>query len=520
MGQLIRSRKVIFDVTYKCIPFMFVVLTVLVSTALLSTSGHPPRGIVVTFGVFAGLLVVIFLACHLMIYCTRVKHEIVDREGGKGSNGHAGPNIDASPGFLTGQNGNGQGQRPGRDQLPQQGPGRDGQQRQSQSQPNHRMSRDAQAHCPAAQLQSPGLGSGARPVSGRQHQGYQAENRMRQQHPRRTSVQGSRDSSFLHGSLVPYPLKVTGHQAGSIQQRPQPGLASQESLVRTSHSRHTSSGDGAGSHSVRTSLQAGIAEPPPQESTRQRRLPCYNPRTTDTAVICPDTLQDIHSDPAFASPPGASAGTRHRRAETTNTVHAQVALLDGPGPQSFASAVFPDLAPGAQLRLMSPDDCFRRRPWGEDDSDLVACGDVQCRVVLVHPAAPQLETVRSLKGSVRAMSLRNCNDSGYHSASSSQYSPSLPTQPSGTPLELSATSASSRALTWTRASSDSPFSPSWPSLRTEPIRLRRRSIPTMASESMGGSGRVGMGNSGRISATLGAQARHESLRPRGRSKTC
>lgn len=540
MDQLIRSRKVICDVTYKWIPFLFVVLTVVVSTALLSTSGHPPRGIVVTCGVFAGLLVFIFLACHLMMYCTRIKHEM-DTERPDGDKGNADPNINIPLGFLTGQNDNTQAQQPGRDQPEQHDLNRDEQQRQSQSRPNHRMSRDAPTRSSAAQYQSPGLNQVAGYGSGQQHQRNQAENRVQQHHPPRTSDQRPRESMPRRSSATVAPLfSGPPRKAESTQQRPQPGLASEESQTRSPHSRHTSGEEGGLLHSPRTSLQTDMANTPPHDARRRHRVPARDAtpqqmlqhgardsrlhgrisaaQQMEREMYLPSPENRLSSVSARSNTWEDLAESRAYPANRPNNVQAQLALLGSPDFRSLVSRFLPDLKPGAHLRRMSADDCLRRPPWGVDDADLIVLRDMQCQVVQVHPAAPEMERIQSQKGSVRSMRFMDSNDSGYYSAGSILHPPL--TLPSDALTAFSATSVSSPRSSWPPASSDSLLSPSSPIVRSGLLNLRRRSASSIGSDLISWSGRVSIGGDGAIRVVTGTRVRRESQRPLGRTKTC
>ncbi|KAH8772675.1 hypothetical protein F5883DRAFT_549177 [Diaporthe sp. PMI_573] len=546
MDQLIRSRKVIRDVTYKWIPFLFVILTIVVSTALLSTSGHPPRGIVVTFAVFAGLLVFIFLLCHLMMYCTRIKHEM-DTERANGDKDDADPssrlNKNIPPGFLTAENDNTQAQQRGRDQPEQHGPGRDEQQRQSGSRPNHRMSSNAPNRSPTAHDDAPGINQVAGYGSDRPRLRNQEVNRVHQQDRPSNPHRTPRDSYFRHSSARPDPLDVPGHQTGNMQQQQQsqPGLAGEESLTRSPHSRHTSGGDGGILHSVRTSAQTETAEPPPHEAPRRhhaaardvtpREMLQHSARNSqhhsrisaaeqmEREMYLPGPQNRLSSVSAHSHLWGDQAEHRGSPTNRPDNVQARVALLGSPDVWGFASRLLPDLKPGARLRRMSADDCLRRPPWRVDDADLTVLRDIECKVANVRPAAPGLERIQSQKGSVRIMRPRDSNDSGYYSAGSIQHAPPLPL-PSDLPTAFSATSISSPGSTWPAASSGSPFSSSPPSVRSELLSLRRRSASSMASEWMGWRGRASMGHDGAISVITRTRVRYGRQRPLGWCKTC
>ncbi|POS80010.1 hypothetical protein DHEL01_v201583 [Diaporthe helianthi] len=575
MNQLIRSRKVIRDVTYRWIPFLFVFLTVVVSTTLLSTAGHPPRGIVITFGVFAGLLVVIFLACHLMMYCTRIKQGIDAERASNRKDDDDDSGVDVPLGFLSSiRNVETQAPQPRRERPDPLSPGRDARERrrQGQARSNHRISSYGPARNPAAQYNHPPrLSQLTGRGSDRPQSRSMAENRVSQdQQPPTPLDQRQRHRDMRHSSAMIDPLKIHREQT-LTPNGPQPGyqrgLGPRESPLRRPLSRDSSSEDNPIIHTTRTSPHTDAAEyhyapppppPPPRETNpRQHRpsavhaaaaaapqqqqqqrpprrdIPDYRPRDTSTEELfynCPrDGISDI-----FVTPAGL------RRAGTADTVlHARLPFLASP-------FILPDIKPGARLRRrMSADDCLRRAPWGfsgddddDDDVEVMVVRDVGHKVVqVVHPAAaagPGVERVNSLKGSVRWVRVRGSFDSGYYSAGGcgsgqqTQPSPSLFSQAASESDDLAtafsatatATAVSSRGSSWPPSSGGSRDSWSSSSVVSELLSLRPRSTSSVVSEWTGWRARMSMGDAGAISVVSETRVRRERQGPLGRAGSC
>lgn len=521
---------------------MFVILTVTVSTALLSTSGHPPRGIVITFGVFAGLLVSSFLACHLMLYCTRIKHEM-DMERANDDKDDADPSSELNKNvprdFLPYKYANAQAQQRAGDQ-PEQGLERDEQQRQSQTQTSRRISRNTPTRSPAAPYQSPRRNQITSHGSDRPYIRTQAGSRVYQQTSPPTSDQRLREESLRHRSLFPSPLNVPGHQAGGVQQPPRARMDREIPPSAHLDSRYRSSGDGTILHSARTSLQTGVVEPRPQETTGQHRAAArdaapqqvlrHGARNSPLQVST-SAAQQMEREMYFSGPPdrrsGVSTGSHAWKDQAEALLHSanrpynlqtQFALLESPIFWGRAPRFFPDLKPGARVRRMSADDCLRRPPWGVDGADLIVLRDVDCKVVRVHSAAPELKRVRSQKVLVQRLRSRDSNDSGYYSAGSSQHQPWLPPA-SSPPMTFSSTSISSPGSTWPPASGGSPVSSTSPSARSNQPSLHRRSASSMDLVWMSWHSRVSIGYDGSARVLRGTRLRHERQRPLGRSNT-
>lgn len=530
MDQLIRSRRVIRDVTYRWIPFLFVVLTVVVSTTLASTAGHPPRGIVVTFGVLAGLLVVVFLACHLMMYCTRIKHEM-DAERASGGKDADDPDVNIPRGFLTTQRNIGtQATQPRRGSQDPLSPGIVAQRRQRQVHPSIRVSSYAPARFSAAQYNPSPLSqvTGYENTDRPQSQST-SENRAHQQNTPQAPDQTP--SYYRHSSAVPQGLNVPGNN----QEQPQPGPAPREPIAGRSFSRYTSVGDNTILHSSKTTPRAQVADPPPnetpglhraptvrnhapqQQQQRPRRIiPDYRPRDASTEELgFTDTRQGVHGISAFTNPPRPQA---------------RLALLGGPDVWDLVSRLLPDTKPGARRRRrrMSADDSLRRPAWGGPDDDpeeVVVLRDVGCKVVqVVHPAAPGVERAHSLRGSVRWLQVRDSSDSGYHSADSDQHPPPPPLQtqalPPDTLTEFSATSVSSAGGSWPLSSGGSRVSSSSSGAISEWLHPWLCSASSTASQGVEWRDGVSLGDADAISVVTGIRVRRERQGPQGRSESC
>lgn len=533
MDQLIRSRRVIRDVTYRWIPFLFVVLTVVVSTTLLSTGGHPPRGIVITFGVLAGLLVVIFLACHLMLYCTRIKHEMDAERASGGRKDSDDSDTNVPRGFLSSNRNIGtQVAQPSRDPRSPRVAER---QRQSQA-PNIRVSNHGPGRSFAAQYTPSPLSQVTGYSSDRPQSQTTSENRAHQQNTPQTPGQTPRESHFRHSSAIPQALNVPGNN----QQQVQPGLNSQEHGAGRPYSQFTSGEYNTILHSsIATSGTQVTEQPTPHETAQlqrssatrnaapqqQQRPRPYGPRdaSTDELGYVESRPPPVHGISAFTNPPGP----QHRAEMSTSTARAHLALLGGPDVWGLVSRLLPDIKPGARLlrrRRMSADDCIRRSGWGVDDDDdeedaeeVVFVRDVGCKVVrVVHPA---LERVHSLRGTVRSGS----SDSGYYSADGGQQHPPLQTQtqaqtlPSDNTLTAApATPASSPGGSWPLSSGGSRDSSSGSSAISELLGFGQHSGSSSVSEGVEGRDRVRMGSG--VVSTVRIRVRRERQGPLGRSE--
>lgn len=521
---------------------MFVILTITVSTALLSTSGHPPRGIVITFGVFAGLLVFSFLSCHLMLYCTRIKHEM-DMERANGDKNDADPsselNKNIPPGFIDNTNTDAQAQQRERDQ-PEQVLKRDEQQRQSQTRPNLRMSRNTPTRSSAALYESPAINQITSHGSDRPQLRAQAVSGVYQQSSPPTSDQRLREELPRHPSAFPDALNVRKHQARGVQQPSRLEMDREVPPSRHLNSRRTSGADGTILHSERTSVQTDVVGPPPQEASRRHRAAAreaapqqmlqHGARNSPLQVST-SAAQQMEREMHFPGPQdrlsGVSARSHAERyqaeprlppANRPYNLQAQFALLGSQNIWGRGPRFFPDLKPGARVRRMSADDCLRRPPWGLDDVDLIVLRDVDCKVVRVHPAPPDLKRVQSQKVLVQRLRSRDSNDSGYYSAGSSQHQPWL-APGLGPPTAFSWTSISSPGSTWPPTSNESPVSSSLPSARSNQPSLHRLSASSMDLVWMSRHSRVSISHDGSARGLRGTPLRHERQRPLGRSNT-
>lgn len=63
-------RKLAREAAYLVLPFTFVGFLVLLTGALLVTWGHLSAAVLIGFSVTAGLLVGLFLLCHLVVHCS------------------------------------------------------------------------------------------------------------------------------------------------------------------------------------------------------------------------------------------------------------------------------------------------------------------------------------------------------------------------------------------------------------------------------------------------------------------
>ena len=549
MDRFIRSRKVIRDVTYKWVPFLFVVLTVIVCTALLSTSGKPPRGIVVTFSVMAGLLVLFFMSCHLVLYCTGIKHQM-DAERANGDNGDADPSpqLDGNiPSSFFNANANAnlstREQQRGRGRSEQDDHGRAEQHRYGQYHPDHSMGRHSPNRSPAARHDFHGLDQVAGYGSDQPYPRSESEIRVHQQNPPQSLGQRPRKRTFSDSSAAPAPLRQARPpcQAGRTQQRPRPDLARKESPTRPPYSRPTSGEDGEMLHSARTTRihMEATPTPPHQPPQRYRAAPRDAvPRETlqhsalDNQLrgrisiarrvekeMFLDRAHDSRRDvSALSDAPSDQDEPRGYPAGTLSRVQARFALLAGPDVWDLASRLLSNVKPRAQLGQMPADDCLGRPPSGIGDADtVIILRDIDRKPVQVHPAAPELERVRSQKALAHRVRLRDSNDSGYYSADSNQHPPSLP-QPPGTSTAAASTLVSSVASTCPPSSSGPSLSLSvsagseWYSPRTSPFS-------SISSEWLGWHGRVSMGDEGTIEVAKGMRRRDGRPRPLGRSKT-
>ncbi|KAG8158952.1 hypothetical protein KVR01_011395 [Diaporthe batatas] len=418
MDQLIRSRRLIRDVTYRWIPFLFVVLTVVISTTLLSTGGRPPRGIVVTFGVLAGLLVVVFLACHLMMYCTRIKH---DMDAERASGGKDNDDASVPPDFLPARRN--AGTQAGREEIDTPSPRPDERRRQSQAPPSIRASSYVPGRFSAARYTPSPLSQ----VTGQRFTAYRPQSQFTtggrvsqrqsqdQDRPATPSAldQTWRDGSMRHSSAVVAPLQLT---------RPQ---QTQEPTVQPEPPR----GLGPGEPPPPPSRDTAVRSPTPhhhQQQGGQRpprpAVPDYRPRDATTEELSHGISAAFSSTTTNAKPPQIRGPA----------VQARLALLGGGGLDIWGVVARVLLSGGGggggggvkRLRRMSADDVLsqrRRSPWGlcggEEDAaaaEVVVVRDLRCNkaVRVVHRGAGGgLERRRSLRGSVRWVRVRDSGDS-------------------------------------------------------------------------------------------------------------
>lgn len=561
MGKVIRSRKVIRDVTYKWIPFLFVVLTVMVSAALLSTSGRPPRGIVVTFSVFAGLLVVFFLSCHLTLYCSRIKREM-DTEGANGDNGNADPGLQLDGNTPTNfipntninttnnANANTQTEPQERDFTGRYHLGSDEQHRHSQFHPDRHTGRYAATRSPAGQhdVHMPNLVAG--------YDAYQPQSRdepattVYKHKSRPTLGQRHLETSIRRSSAAPDPLRLNQQpqEEGSAQQQPRPNLGLEGLSVRRPRSRYTSGGDYKTLHSERsTRSQTKVADPPrrgPENSHRealrdtalpymlQHGVPDDQPRSSgislaeqqETELFRKQAQDRRRGASAHADTPGFDQAERRGvPAETPNDVQAHFALLGGPGVWGLVSRFLSDMKPHAhRVRRKSAGDCLDIIPLEPDGTaDVVTLRDIGRKAVQVYPSEPEVERIRSQKAIVQRTAFRDSNDSGYYSAGSNQRQTSLP-QP---PVPSTAPSTGVSSMSGSSAASACPPPSNELSLSSQLSTAsgqhspHRHSVSSMSSGWMGSNWRGSMGDEGSIEVTMVRPLRNMRAKPRGRSKT-
>lgn len=84
-------HKIIHDAAYLFFPFSFVAFLLLLGGALLITWGRLSDGVLVGFCVTAGILIGLFVICHLALYCTWASNTAgaEKREGTSSSSGSA-----------------------------------------------------------------------------------------------------------------------------------------------------------------------------------------------------------------------------------------------------------------------------------------------------------------------------------------------------------------------------------------------------------------------------------------------
>lgn len=534
MSKAIRSRKVIRDVTYKWIPFLFVVLTVIVSAALLSTSGRPPRGIVVTFSVFAGLLVIFFLACHLILYCIGIKHEM-DTEGANGDHGNADPGLkpdgNTPTNFIpnanvdTNNNPNAntqaeqrqaeqrQAEQRGLDHTEHHDLGRDEQHRHSQYRPDRHAGRYAATRSPAGQhdVHEPNPIAGYSPYQP-QSRG-EADTRAHQYKPRPTS--GRQYLETRRSSAEPDPLRTKRppRQPGSTHQRPRPDPAPEWVSSRRPMSRYTSGGCASDLHSRHSTRSQTEMAPPP------RREPENSHRDAPRDAELPYMLQrGVPDDQPRSS--GISIAQQGENDLHLNSAQAHFALLGGSDVWGLVSRFLSDMKPHThRLRRKSAGDCHELIPLEPDGAaDVVTLRDTDRKAVQVQSAEPEVERIRSQKALVQRTPLRDSNDSGYYSAGSNQRQPSLP-QPPAPSTGVSLMSGSSAASTCPPASSEPSLS-SPPSTASEQHSTHRHSVSSMGSGWMGSNWRGSMGDESALEIMMVRPLRNMRAKPRGRSKTC
>lgn len=85
------SMIMIRDAAHLFIPFIFAALLLLLGGALLVTWGKLSRGVLVGFCTTGGVLIGLFLACHLALYCARARRDAAtDKTGLSTSSGPPG----------------------------------------------------------------------------------------------------------------------------------------------------------------------------------------------------------------------------------------------------------------------------------------------------------------------------------------------------------------------------------------------------------------------------------------------
>ncbi|KAL1881867.1 hypothetical protein Daus18300_000921 [Diaporthe australafricana] len=539
MDKATGSRKIFYDITYKWVPFLFVVFLLIVCTALLSTSGKPSYGVVVAFCVTAGLLVSVFLSCHLLLYCTAISHRI-NREIAHGddstSDQIAQPSTNVPPKLSANANATAQVLQQPRDQPDHQNLDRDAHHRHSHHHASHQMGRYAQSHSPTTRPDVYRLSQ----ISDRDPDQLQAHDAAevgaRQQLPPPTIPQRPRESVLRRGSAIPEPLRVkqSVHHAGSTQQRYRPSQALGPSSHRP-HSQRASDRNGAiqGAAQMTTPYMAPAElpshEPTPshgmtlrdavQQQTPHRGSPGNQLPGNIGGAFVP--LDEMFFTAPTAGRRGLSAQDHTPRdqvepqqppAEGANSVQAQFAFIRGPDVLDLISSVLSVMKPRTRLPGMPADDLLDKHLSKPGEATAVNLQNADKRSVQVHRVPPAVARVRSQKARVQGMPLRDSSDSGYCTADSDHHatSPQLRDPSTAVPSQASASSQPSRGSS----------ALSSPSAGSERYSSRPSSVSSMGSEWMGWYERAGIGDESAIGIITGRTLRGGRLRARRRSKTC
>ncbi|KAJ0117143.1 hypothetical protein J7T55_003560 [Diaporthe amygdali] len=538
MAKKTRTRKVVFDITYKWIPFVFVVFVVIVCTALLSTSGKPSYGIVVAFCITAGHLVFLFLLCHLVLYCTGIKHQMnLEKANGDNSTADSSPQPDKTVSSNSSANANNinttiQEQQAAHDQPPHQNLGREGHHQSSQDDRNHQMGRKLPNRNPAAQPGVHRLNQAADygPVQPKIRR--EAGIGVRQQFPPPVFPQGPRESVLRRSSATPSPLRVRrpAPQVQSDQHRP-PAEQASDTPSRPPHSQHMSGRDGMLLHSARTTMsQVEPAELPSHEPTPRRgtaprdAVPQQTPQSSSShqrqgglgiayvgprdELFLPAFQDSLRGLSARITTSRDQAGPQDRAAEAPNSVQARFAFVGGPDVLDLLSTLLSEMKPPTHLSGVLPEDCFERPPSVPADVAAVNFQNTERKPVQLRPATPAVERIRSQKARVQKMTGRGPGDSGYYTADSTQHPPSLPQTRDASTAVSSPSSNSSRPSFLPSSGTESAQHSSHPG----------SSVSSMGSEWMDMYERAGWGDESAIRFITG-RPRDKIPRLRGRSRT-
>lgn len=537
MDKATGSRKIFYDITYKWVPFLFVVFLLIVCTALLSTSGKPSYGVVVAFCVTAGLLVSLFLSFHLLLYCTAISHQ-TNREIAHGDDRTSDPSAqhrtNVPPGFSTNANTNTQVRQQPCEQPDHQNIDRNAHHRQSRHHASHQMGRYAQCRSPTARPDVYRLSQ----VSDRGPDQLQArgaaEVGARQQLPSPTLPQRPRESVLRRGSAIPEPLRVkqSVHQAGSTQQ----GYRPDQSLGPPSprpDSQRVSGNNGTIQGAVQmTTPYIAPAELPSHEPTPRHGMaprdsvPRQTPHRGSPDNQLPGSIGAafVPLDEMFFTAPtaghrGLSAQNHTPRdqaqpqqppTEAPHSVQAQFAFVRGPDVLDLISTILSVTKPCAHLSCMPADDLLDKHLSMSGDAAAVNVQNAERKSVQVHPVPPAVARVRSQKARV----LRDSSDSGYCTAGSDHHAPSSPQfwgSSTAVPSDASASSPPSRG----------PSALSSPSAGSKKYSPRPSLVSSTDWEWMGWYKRAGIGDGSVTKVITGRPLRGGGRpRPRERSKTC
>ncbi|KAK2602478.1 hypothetical protein N8I77_009006 [Diaporthe amygdali] len=391
MDKKTRTRKVVFDMTYKWIPFVFIVFMVIVCTALLSTSGKPSYGIVVAFCITAGHLVFLFLSCHLVLYCTGIKHQMnLEKANGDNSTADSSPQSDRivpanSSANANIINTNTQEQQAALDQPAHQNLGREGHYQSSQNDRNHQMGRKFPSRNLAAQPGTHGLNQDADYGPAQPKIRREAGNGVRQQFPPLAFPQGPRESVLRRSSATPGPLRVRrpAPQVQSGQQRP-PAEQASETPSRPPNSQHMSGRDGLLLHSARTTMsemepaELPSHEPTPRHGASPRdAVPQQTPRHGSIAhqrrgslgvayvgereeLFLPTFQDSLRGLSAHITTSRDQSGPQDRATEAPNSVQARFVFVGGPDVLDLLSTLLSEMKPRSYLPGLLAGDHFER----------------------------------------------------------------------------------------------------------------------------------------------------------------